>query len=138
MRCMLISVSLFALTAICVSEAAGETNTASAQVQAQQAPVATVDTNALLSKTVWKGLLYAAPSDAATGVVAVLKQDKRQKSGYYLLRTEDPILGTRMRELSLSHKGAPVVLNGRLDPNMTVLVVTDIFELPKPRKPERM
>ena len=138
MRCMLLSVSLFTFTAICAREAAGETNTAPAQVQTQQAPVATVDTNALLSKTVWKGLLYAAPSDAATGVVAVLKQEKKQKSGFYLLRTEDPILVTRVRELSLSHKGAPVVLNGRLEPDMTNLVVTDIFELPKPRKPERM
>jgi len=137
MRCTLFSVILFALAAAGACAVTDETNAAPAKAKARQIPVAIVDTNALLSQTVWKGLLFAAPSDAATGVVAVLKQDKHQKTGFYLLRTEDPILATRMRELGLAHKGAPVVLNGRLDSDLTSLQVTEILELPKERKPER-
>jgi len=137
MRCALFSMVLFSLAAVGACAVADETNAAPAKAKTRQTPVAIVDTNALLSQTVWKGLLFAAPSDSAAGVVAVLKQDKHQKTGFYLLRTEDPILATRMRELGLAHKGAPVVLNGRLDPDVTNLLVTDLLELPKERKPER-
>jgi hypothetical protein len=137
MRCTLFSIVLFTCVAAGACAVAGETNAASAKAKERQALVANVNTNALLAKTVWKGLLFAAPSNSAAGVVAVLKQDKRQKTGFYLLRTEDPILATRMRELGLAHKGAPVVLDARLNPDMTNLLVSDILELAKGRKPER-
>ena len=101
------------------------------------APTVLVDTNALLQQTVWKGVLQAASTNSPAGVVAVLKQDKHQKTPGFFLRTEDPVLYTRMQEIAQARRGAAVVLNGRLDPDITTILVTDLFELPKPRKPER-
>ena len=94
--------------------------------------------NALLQQTVWKGFLFAAPSNSVKDVLAVLKEEKKQKNGAFLLRTEDPILATRLQELSHSHKGCAVVMNGRMDPARTnSILVTALLELPKERKPER-
>jgi len=103
----------------------------------QQVVTAVAETNALLNRTAWKGLLFAAPTNSDAGVAALLKQEKRLKTGF-LLRTEDPILYTRMQDVSQSRKGASVVLSGKLDPDRTnTILVTDLLELPKERKSER-
>ncbi len=130
---------LFACLVAGATAIAGEaTNISiSAGTSTQQMRTATVDINALLQRTVWKGLLFEAPTNATTGVAAILRQDKHQKTGGFLLRTEDPVLYTRMLELSQAHKKTAVVLNGRLDPGGTTVLVTDLLELPKERKPER-
>jgi hypothetical protein len=138
MRSKLIQMGLFTLVvAGAYAAVAEEATTAPVKAKVRHAPTANVDTNALLQQTVWKGELFAAPSNSAAVVVAVLKHEKHQKTGTYLLRTDDPILATRMRELGHAHKGSAVVLNARLDPDETNLWVTDILELPKERKPER-
>ena len=137
MRLLLRSAGLFALLAAGAAAAAEDATPAPAGARTQPAHTANVDTNALLQQTVWKGLLFAAPTNSAAGVVAVLKQEKHQKTGAFLLRTEDPILYTRMQDLGHTRKGTSVVLNGRLDPDGTTVLVTDLLELPKERKPDR-
>ena len=137
MRFLLHSVGLCAILAVGAVAAADDATTASTGIRTQPVHTANVDTNALLQQTVWKGLLFSAPTNSAAGVVAVLKQDKHQKTGAFLLRTEDPILYTRMQDLGHAHKGTSVVLNGRLDPDGITVRVTDLLELPKERKPER-
>ncbi len=137
MRLLLQSAGLFALLAAGAVAAADDAAIASTGGRTQQVHTANVDTNALLQQTVWKGLLFAAPTNSAAGVVAVLKQEKHQKTGAFLLRTEDPILYTRMQDLGHTRKGTSVVLNGRLDPDGTTVLVTDLLELPKERKPDR-
>ena len=91
---------------------------------------------ALLAKTAWKGLVFPLPENAPPRALAFLKQEKKQKTGYYL-RAEDPILISRLREMGQSRKGTPVALTARLDPDGTTLLVTDMAELAKDRKPER-
>ena len=136
MRLTLIS-TLLCLLIPAATLAGADAPPAPAATRTQQVHTANVDTNALLQRTSWKGLLFAAPTNAAADVAALLKQEKHQKTGGYLLRTEDPVLFTRMQDLSHAHKTAAVVLDGRLEPNGTTILVTDLSELPKERKPER-
>ena len=90
----------------------------------------------LLLKTAWKGLVFPAPENAPSRALALLKQEKTQKAGYYL-RAENPILISRLRELGQSHKGTRVALTARLDPDGATLLVIDMAELAKEHKPER-
>ena len=137
MRRTLIPVALLALLAAGACTLEDDSDTAPVRTWKHRPHAVNVDTNALLQQTVWKGLLFAAPTNSAAGVVAVLKQEKHQKTGAFLLRTEDPILYTRMQDLGHTRKGTSVVLNGRLDPDGTTVLVTDLLELPKERKPDR-
>jgi len=137
MRLTLLSASLFALIAAGAIATEDDAGPAPVGTQTQQVRTANASTNALAHQTVWKGLLFPAPTNSAAGVVALLKQEKHQKTCAVLLRTEDPILFTRMQDLSHAHKSSGVVLNGTLDPDGTTVLVTDLRELPRERKPER-
>lgn len=131
MRCIVAQISILAMLAAGGCALADGTN----------APPEAPATNSVVTvpshRTVWKGFLFAVPTNSAAGVVAGLKEEKHQKSGTYLLRTEDPILTTRLRDLSQTQKNAAVVLSGELDPAVHTILVTGLLELPKDRKPER-
>ena len=105
--------------------------------KARSGAAVNIDTNALLQQTVWKGQVLPAPTNSAASVVGELKMATELKMGPYLLRTEDPVLGVRIRDLGKGHKGTAVVLTGRMDPDCAAILVTEILELPAPRKPER-
>ena len=137
MRTTMISIVAFTLATCSTLALADETNTTAPGTQTQPLPAAAAVTNVPEYRTVWKGLLFAAPSNAAPGVVAVLQPVKHQKTGHHLVRAEDRVLATRIGELSHSHKGTGVVLNGVLDPDGITILATDVYELPKEKKPEQ-
>jgi hypothetical protein len=103
----------------------------------RRAPAAAAITNDL-QQTSWKGELAAAPANATNDVVAMLKQQKPLGGALPIpLRAQDPVLATRLRELSQPHANHAVVLTAHLDPDGTTLLVTDLRQLPSAPKPTR-
>lgn len=133
-RMLFVAIGLMLFCATAFVRAA-ETNLTPASVQ--RAAAVAVDTNALLARTTWHGLLFAAPTNSPADVAAILKQEKRQKTPGFLLRTESPVLFARMLDLSHAHNGSSVVLEGRMQTNCTTILITDLRELTKERKAER-
>jgi hypothetical protein len=117
--------------------AAGDLLPAPAKKKAKPAPVERMDPATLMSKTTWKGSLAAAPTNVEANVIAVLKPEKHVPIDPLRLRTEDPVLAARVQEIVATHKGAAVVLTARMHPDGTSLLVTELFLLPRERKPER-
>ena len=116
---------------------ADEATPAPTPAKAQPAATPAEETRALLARTTWHGLLFAAPTNSPADVAAILKQEKRQKTPGFLLRTESPVLFARMLDLSHAHKGSSVVLEGRMETNCTTILITDLRELAKEHKAER-